>query len=107
MTLLFDKHQLIVSPGPAPTQLGAAEKIGRRQDAQAALTIGLINNMPDSALQATERQFMRLLKAAGATGASSCTVSRCHPLLDRSRRGRASTGNTPISPISAACGSTG
>lgn len=65
MTLLFDKHQLIVSPGPAPTQLGAAEKIGRRQDAQAALTIGLINNMPDSALQATERQFMRLLKAAG------------------------------------------
>ena len=28
------------------------------------LTIGLINNMPDSALQATERQFMRLLTAA-------------------------------------------
>jgi homoserine O-succinyltransferase/O-acetyltransferase len=64
MTLLFDKHQLIVGPGLASTQLRAAEKIGRRQEAQAALTIGLINNMPDSALQATERQFMRLLKAA-------------------------------------------
>jgi len=28
------------------------------------LTIGLVNNMPDAALQATERQFTRLLKAA-------------------------------------------
>ena len=28
------------------------------------LTIGLINNMPDAALQATERQFMRLLRRA-------------------------------------------
>jgi homoserine O-succinyltransferase len=28
------------------------------------LTIGLVNNMPDAALQATERQFMRLLRAA-------------------------------------------
>ena len=28
------------------------------------LTIGLINNMPDAALQATERQFMRLLRQA-------------------------------------------
>ena len=26
--------------------------------------IGLINNMPDTALQATERQFMRLLRQA-------------------------------------------
>src|SRR5947207_13834594 len=29
-----------------------------------ALTIGLINNMPDPALQATERQFVALLGAA-------------------------------------------
>ena len=28
------------------------------------LTIGLVNNMPDAALQATERQFMRLLRQA-------------------------------------------
>jgi len=28
------------------------------------LTIGLVNNMPDAALQATERQFMRLLRHA-------------------------------------------
>src|SRR5436190_17382118 len=29
-----------------------------------ALTIGLVNNMPDPALQATERQFVALLGAA-------------------------------------------
>ena len=28
------------------------------------LTIGLVNNMPDAALKATERQFMRLLRQA-------------------------------------------
>jgi homoserine O-succinyltransferase/O-acetyltransferase len=64
MTLLFDKHRPIVSPGLAPTQLRETEGFDNRQNADAVLTIGLINNMPDSALQATERQFMRLLKAA-------------------------------------------
>jgi homoserine O-succinyltransferase len=63
MTLLFDKHRLIVSPGFAPTQLREAEEAGYPQKAGAILTIGLVNNMPDAALQATERQFTRLLKA--------------------------------------------
>jgi homoserine O-succinyltransferase/O-acetyltransferase len=64
MTLLFDKHRRIVSPGLAPAQPRDADEFGRPQDADAVLTIGLINNMPDAALQATERQFMRLLQAA-------------------------------------------
>jgi homoserine O-succinyltransferase len=64
MTLLFDKHRPIVSPGLAPTQLRDTEEFGQSQDADAVLTIGLINNMPDAALQATERQFMRLLETA-------------------------------------------
>ena len=64
MTLLFDKHRLIVSPGLAPTELHDAEPLDRQRNSDAVLTIGLINNMPDSAMQATERQFMRLLKAA-------------------------------------------
>jgi homoserine O-succinyltransferase/O-acetyltransferase len=65
MTLLFDKHRSIVSPALVPTQLhGADEFDGHQKAADAVLTIGLINNMPDSALQATERQFMRLLAAA-------------------------------------------
>ena len=64
MTLLFDKHRRIVSPGLAPAQPRDAEEFDQPQDADAVLTIGLINNMPDAALQATERQFMRLLQAA-------------------------------------------
>jgi homoserine O-succinyltransferase/O-acetyltransferase len=64
MTLLFDKHRLIVSPGLAPTQLREAEEFAQPKNADEVLTIGLVNNMPDAALQATERQFTRLLKAA-------------------------------------------
>jgi homoserine O-succinyltransferase len=64
MTLLFDKHRLIVSPGLAPIEPRETEQFDRRQNADAVLTIGLVNNMPDAALQATERQFMRLLEAA-------------------------------------------
>jgi homoserine O-succinyltransferase len=57
MTILIDKDQGILSPALVPGQDEA------RTDA-AELTIGLINNMPDPALKATERQFMRLLQAA-------------------------------------------
>jgi homoserine O-succinyltransferase len=56
MTLLLDRHRGIASPALAP---------GHDEFAQATeLTIGLVNNMPDTALKATERQFMRLLTAA-------------------------------------------
>jgi homoserine O-succinyltransferase/O-acetyltransferase len=58
MTLLFDKDRPIKSPTLAPAQ-DAFDRASA-----GALTIGLINNMPDSALKATERQFMRLLQAA-------------------------------------------
>ena len=60
MVLLFDKKQSIPSPALAPGQ-EAFERIERTE-----LTIGLVNNMPDSALKATERQFARLL--GGAAG---------------------------------------
>ena len=62
MTVLLEKRRLIVSPGLAPAQLRQEDKFGRPQHADVDLTIGLINNMPDAALQATERQFMRLLR---------------------------------------------
>src|ERR1700757_2285458 len=58
MTLLFDKDRPIKSPALAPAQ-DAFERAGA-----AELTIALVNNMPDSALKATERQFMRLVQAA-------------------------------------------
>src|SRR5437762_13894770 len=43
-------------PGAAPAAFDEADA--------SCLTIGLINNMPDPALQATERQFVALLGAA-------------------------------------------
>ncbi len=62
MNLLFDKHRLIGSPALAPAQLDEPES--PRFSADRVLTIGLVNNMPDTALAATERQFMGLLRAA-------------------------------------------
>jgi homoserine O-succinyltransferase/O-acetyltransferase len=65
MSILFEKHPLTVNPALAPRRRREADKFDRPQKAtDAVLTIGLVNNMPDSALQATERQFIRLLEAA-------------------------------------------
>lgn len=64
MTVLLEKRRLIVSPGLVPAQQRQEDKFGRPKDVDADLTIGLINNMPDTALKATERQFMRLLRQA-------------------------------------------
>lgn len=59
MMLLLDKYWPIDSPALAP----ADDDVEPRDDNRPELTIGLINNMPDSALKATERQFSRLLQA--------------------------------------------
>ncbi|WP_439402010.1 homoserine O-succinyltransferase MetA [Bradyrhizobium sp. DASA03068] len=61
MTILIDKDQVIAGPTLVP----AAHELTR--DAGAELTIGLVNNMPDAALKATERQFMKLLQAAAGS----------------------------------------
>ncbi|WP_407186718.1 homoserine O-succinyltransferase [Bradyrhizobium centrosematis] len=58
MTILIDRDQAISSPALAPTERDLARDHG------VELTIGLVNNMPDPALKATERQFMKLLQAA-------------------------------------------
>jgi homoserine O-succinyltransferase/O-acetyltransferase len=60
MVLLFDNNQSIASPALVPGR----DTFERGEPAE--LTIGLVNNMPDSALKATERQFARLL--GGAAG---------------------------------------
>jgi len=57
MTFLIDKDQGILSPALVPG-------LEHARDSRGELTIGLINNMPDPALKATERQFMKLLQAA-------------------------------------------
>ncbi|MGJ4888514.1 homoserine O-succinyltransferase MetA [Bradyrhizobium sp. HKCCYLRH3099] len=56
MTLLFDRHRRITSPALVPVDLdGRARRAGE-------LTIGLVNNMPDSALKATDVQIAKLLQ---------------------------------------------
>ena len=64
MTVLLEQRRLIVSPGLLPTPLRREDKFGHPQNVDADVTIGLINNMPDTALQATERQFIRLFRQA-------------------------------------------
>ena len=64
MTVLLEKRRLIVSPGLVPAQQRREDKFGHPQKVDVDLTIGLINNMPDGALKATERQFMCLLRRA-------------------------------------------
>ena len=56
----FDRP--IASPALAPAQSEP------QRGSEGELTIALVNNMPDSALKATERQFIRLVQsAAGKT----------------------------------------
>lgn len=63
MSVFFDYRSGAVAPAVAPsTPRGERNTVA--VETASALQIGLINNMPDSALQATERQFLRLLNAA-------------------------------------------
>lgn len=62
MTVVVDRFELLNVPDESPIA-PAGEAIGT--DVR-PLTIGLLNNMPDTALQATERQFLRLLHAAAS-----------------------------------------
>lgn len=59
MSVLIDRDQGIASPALVPAEGDLA-----RDHGGAELTIGLINNMPDTALKATERQFIKLLQGA-------------------------------------------
>ena len=62
MPLPLHRQRPIRSPMLAPVESDLA------RDGKAGLTIALVNNMPDTALKATERQFMRLVQgAAGKT----------------------------------------
>ena len=90
MTLLHDRRRLIVSPALAPAQMRETDRLDRGQEAtDGVLTIGLINNMPDAALQTTERQFMRLLTAAAGSNLirfhcfSLPSVNRSQPAKSR------------------------
>ena len=67
MSLVFDKHRLLSGLALQPSELREPNAVGRRHNADTVLTVGLINIMPDAALQATERQFKGLLKSAAGS----------------------------------------
>src|SRR5690348_6830097 len=68
MAVLFDKHRSIASPALAPTQPRETDTLLTDRQADASVvTVGLINSMPDSALQSAERQFTGLLQAAAGS----------------------------------------
>src|SRR5215467_6773433 len=62
MTVVLDKGDLLKICDEAP--LAPASAAARAADA-VPLEIGLLNNMPDGALAATERQYIRLFEVAG------------------------------------------
>ncbi len=55
---------LVDSTNFSATLPGRKASPGFRQGSSRSITIGLINNMPDEALKATERQFLSLLDSA-------------------------------------------
>jgi homoserine O-succinyltransferase/O-acetyltransferase len=65
MTLLFDKAHPQHDAPLVPTN--AVERAARPGSRRRVIEIGLVNNMSDAALRATERQFTRLLRD-GADG---------------------------------------
>jgi homoserine O-succinyltransferase len=62
MTVVLDKGDLLNVFDEAPL---APNPGGSAAEGQVALEVGLLNNMPDGALAATERQYLRLFQAAG------------------------------------------
>ena len=100
MTVLLEKRRLIVSPGLVPAQQRREDKLGHPKDVDVDLTIGLINNMPDTALQATERQFMRLLRqAAGDIRIDFHCFSLPSVRRSQSAKGRVETQYTDIADL--------
>jgi homoserine O-succinyltransferase len=63
-----------------------------RETDQSSLNIGLVNNMPDSAMEATERQFRTLLSEAAPEGISIHLSLFAIPEVARSDKARACMG---------------
>src|SRR5262245_65583685 len=76
--------------------------LGLTMDGLAPLVIGLVNNMPDAALETTEQQFSALLGAAGADYRVRVRLFS-FPELIRSDAGRAYVA-AHYEPIEALCG---
>jgi len=64
MPACLKSNKYIDNQRPRTTWPSGTSPTGFREQSDNCVTIGLINNMPDGALKATERQFLSLLDAA-------------------------------------------
>ena len=96
MTLVLDHVDPTVDAAPADQTHAAG---------RGALSIGLVNNMPDGALRATERQFIHLLRAASGGGCGTAARQATGRAWPRTRPCWRSTGSsgTGYRPSAAAC----
>jgi homoserine O-succinyltransferase/O-acetyltransferase len=89
----FERHKPIPTAISRPIRSPALVPGQSDAEPETGLVIGLVNNMPDSALKATERQFMRLVQsAAGKTPVrfhcfSLPSILRSKPAKDHIERG--------------------
>jgi len=89
------------SPDERPPRCRVQAAPTRRRAAKAeCIDIGLVNNMPDAALEKTERQFIGLLNAAAggrSTSAARTTTqnSRQQPQQKKAPPKPAARGRTP------------
>ena len=99
MALPFDKQRAIPRPISRPIASPALAPNEFERAGETELTIALVNNMPDSALKATERQFMRLVQ--GAAGKRRIRF-RCFalPSVARSRKAMKGTAAPSSAPTS-------
>jgi len=65
MPICLDRHPSVHDPSGKAKRLRGKSTAEFHESAANCLDIGLINNMPSAALEATERQFHALLDAAG------------------------------------------
>ena len=83
MMARFDKPRTIAGPISRPIRSPALVPGPNEAEGETALVVGLVNNMPDSALNATERQFMRLLQTAAGKTPGERPVGIVHPPIGR------------------------
>src|SRR5438876_3876792 len=79
MPICFDHDQFAPSLVAGPDCLRGQPPVEFREADANCLEIGLINNMPDPALEATERQFVALLDSAADGDRKSTRLNSSHP----------------------------
>jgi homoserine O-succinyltransferase len=87
MALFFDRTPAREDKAEGPWSPGRTPQLEFRESDAGCIDIGLVNNMPDAALEATERQFSALLESA-AEGLTVRLTPYALPEVPRSEPGR-------------------